>query len=71
MAPEVYGIDYVVPNGPLGHGTFAVSASLLAGRPYFVWDHGKVYDAPVEAFAVFRRHMPTAVIGHSLFVYDF
>jgi len=71
VAPEVYGIDYVVPNGPLGHGTFAVSASLLAGRPYFVWDHGKVYDAPVEAFAVFRRHMPTAVIGHSLFVYDF
>jgi len=71
VAPEVYGIDYRLPRGPLGHGTFAVSASLLAGRPYFVYDHGTVYDAPVAAFATFRAHTPTAVIGHSLFVYDF
>jgi hypothetical protein len=71
VAPEVYGIDYSVPNGPLGHGTFAVSASLLAGRPYFIYDHGTVYDAPPDAFAAFRGRTPTAVIGHSLFVYDF
>ena len=71
VAPEVYGIDYRVPRGPLGHGTFAVSASLLAGRPYFIYDHGTVYDAPIDAFATFRAHTPTAVIGHSLFVYDF
>jgi len=72
VAPEVYGIDYSVPvNGALEHGTFAVSASLLAGRPYFLWDHGKVYEAPLEAFAVFRRRTPIAAIGHSLLVYDF
>ncbi len=71
VAPEVYGLDYSVPNGPLGHGTFAVSASLLAGRPYFIYDHGTIYDAPPDAFALFRSRTPTAVIGHSLFVYDF
>jgi hypothetical protein len=69
--PELYGIDYVVPRGPLAHGTFAVSASFVAGRPYFVYDHGRLYGAPADAFAAFRDRQPTAVIGHSLLVYDF
>ena len=43
VAPEIYGIEYTVPNNrPSGHGTFVVSATLLAGLPYFVWDHGRV-----------------------------
>ena len=58
VAPEVYGIDYSVPNGPLGHGTFAVSASLLAGRPYFIYDHGKVYDAPCHQLMSTGEELP-------------
>jgi hypothetical protein len=70
VAPEVYGIPYDLPRGPLGQGLYVVSASFLAGRPYFLYDHGQVYEAPPHAFAAFRRLAPTAVIGHSLFVYD-
>ena len=70
VGPEVYGIDYVVPRGKLGPGTYAISASFLAGLPYFLWDHGTVYSAPPRVFAMFAGRKPTAVIGHSLFVYD-
>jgi hypothetical protein len=69
-APELYGIEYEVPRGTLTPGTYVISANYLAGRPYFLWDHGAVYDAPADMFAPFRRITPTAVIGHSLFVYD-
>ncbi len=70
VAPEVYGIPYELPRGPLAPGLYVVSASFLAGRPYFLYDHGQVYEAPPDAFAAFRRLTPTAVIGHSLFVYN-
>lgn len=70
VAPEVYGIDYELPRGRLEPGTYAVSATFLAGIPYFLWDHGTVYEAPPNAFALFRRHAPRAVLGHSLFVYE-
>jgi len=29
-----------------------------------------VYRAPFDAFSAFRAYTPTAVIGHSLFIYD-
>jgi len=40
-APEVYGIAYDLPRGPLGPGVYVVSASYLAGRPYFLYEHGR------------------------------
>jgi 4-amino-4-deoxy-L-arabinose transferase-like glycosyltransferase len=70
VAPEVYDIPYELARGPLRPGLYVVSASFLAGRPYFLYDHGQVYEAPPDAFAAFRRLTPTAVIGHSLFIYD-
>ena len=59
-----------MPRGTLGPGTYAISASFLAGLPYFVWDNGTVYQAPPRVFGMFAGRKPTAVIGHSLFVYD-
>jgi hypothetical protein len=70
VAPEVYGIDYELIRGRLGPGTYIVSAGYLAGLPYFLWDHGTVYEPGAHAFAMFAGRRPTAVIGHSLFVYD-
>lgn len=70
VAPETYGIDYEAIQGKLGPGTYVVSASYLAGLPYFLWDHGTMYEPRPHTFAMFADRKPTAVIGHSLFVYD-
>ncbi|MFN8546191.1 MAG: glycosyltransferase family 39 protein [Candidatus Binatia bacterium] len=69
-APELYGIDYEIPRGPLTPGVYAVSANFLAGMPYFVWDHGTVYDVPANTFVALQRLRPSAVLGRALFVYD-
>jgi 4-amino-4-deoxy-L-arabinose transferase-like glycosyltransferase len=69
-APEYYGIDYQVPTGPLVPGTYVVSASFVAGREYFLWDHGRFYLAPADTFAYFRTRPPIATVGRSLLVYE-
>lgn len=70
VAPEEYGIHYRVPAGPIGRGTVVVSASFVAGREYFIWDHGRFFLAPADAFARFRALRPIATIGHTLLVYE-
>jgi hypothetical protein len=70
VAPEVYGIDYQVIQGSLQPAVYVVSASYLMGRPYYLYDHGALYWMPRNSFTTFQHYEPTAVIGHSLFVFD-
>jgi 4-amino-4-deoxy-L-arabinose transferase-like glycosyltransferase len=52
-------------------GLYVVSASLVRGLPWRVYDNNRwgPYSAGLEAFGYFRGVRPVAQIGYSLFVY--
>lgn len=62
------------PAPPLTPGLYAVSASLMRGLPWRVYDPNpsvvtQQWRARAQAFAYFRQLTPIASIGHSIFVY--
>ena len=69
VAPELYGLDYFVPEGPPAEGWYAVSANFLAGYPYVVWDHGKLRPVRPEAWEAFRGLVPDDTVGGALMIY--
>jgi hypothetical protein len=52
-------------------GLYAVSASLVRGLPWRVYDNGRLmpYSAWIDAFGYFRTLKPIERIGDSIFVY--
>jgi 4-amino-4-deoxy-L-arabinose transferase-like glycosyltransferase len=52
-------------------GLYAVSASLVRGLPWRVYDNAAwaPYEALLDAFSYFRTLTPIAHVGHSIFIY--
>jgi 4-amino-4-deoxy-L-arabinose transferase-like glycosyltransferase len=59
------------PPRRLEPGLYAVSASLVRGLPWRVYDNGKLdtFSAGTDAFGYFRALKPIAQVGYSLFIY--
>lgn len=71
--PAIYGLRYVpLRAGERPRGVIAVSASQLQGIAYpsTYEQPGRVVPVGRDDFAWLRTLRPTAVIGHSIFVYD-
>lgn len=71
--PAIYGLAYVpLRAGERPDGVVAVSASQLQGigYPSTYEQPGRVIPVGRDDFAWLRSRPPTAVIGHSIFVYD-
>jgi hypothetical protein len=62
---------YALAIDPPAPGLYAVSASLVRGLRWRVYDSDRwaPYSASSNAFSYFARLEPTARIGHSIFVY--
>ncbi len=70
VAPELYGLDYYVPDeGPPGEGWYAISSNFIAGYRYVVWDHGRLRQTREDAWAPFRDLQPVANLGGALRIY--
>ena len=69
VAPELYALDYFVPDGKLEEGWYAVSANFLAGYPYVVWDHGRLRPVRPETWEPFRGLVPEDTIAGVLMIY--
>lgn len=68
--PRVYGIRFTPLVEGASHGTAVVSASLLMGRPYWVWrTPGELVWSHNGAFTWLQRFAPAARVG-SMFVYE-
>jgi hypothetical protein len=68
--PAVYGINYSPLVENESHGRAVVSASLLMGRPYWVWRRsGQLEWAHHLKYAWLQKYRPVARVG-SMFVYD-
>ena len=81
------GLDWFLPPTPVGRmrespraagansppvpGLYAVSASLVRGLPWRVYDRSRMapFAAGQDAFGYFRTLTPIARVGHSIFVY--
>ena len=64
------------PSRGLQPGLYAVSASLVHGLPWRVYDNARLplyrwapYDAGENAFSYFQPLKPIAQVGHSIFLY--
>jgi hypothetical protein len=77
-AVPTYRSDATVGPAPsLSPGLYAVSASLVRGLPWRLYDPGDPiktwspsWSADIGAFAYFAELTPITRIGHSIFVYD-
>jgi hypothetical protein len=69
VAPELYGIDYYVPDGVPGAGWYAISANYLAGYSYLIFDHGQLRMTRADQFAAFRDRDPVATLGGAILLY--
>ena len=69
VAPELYGLDYFVPDGAPREGWYAISANFLAGYPYVVWDHGQFRPVRPERWEPFRALEPVDTLGGALMIY--
>lgn len=68
--PWAYGIRYTPLLEGRSHGTAVVSASLLMGRPYWLWtEPGRLTWSRNGAFAWLRHYTPVGRIG-SMFVFE-
>ena len=71
IRPGTIGLRYRLP--PSGHpepGTYAVSISLVMGRPDALVDQdGHVHTAGLDEYGYFRAFAPVARIGYSIEVY--
>jgi hypothetical protein len=68
--PAVYGIKYTPLVENESHGPAVVSASLLMGRPYWIWrSPGQLSWARHGEYAWLQKHQPVARVG-SMFVFD-
>lgn len=68
--PRVYGIEFTPIVEGKSRGIAVVSASLLMGRPYWMWKSPGVLEwSRHGAFAWLQRHRPVDRIG-SMFVFD-
>jgi hypothetical protein len=67
--PSVYGIKYRTLNRQRPQRYVVLSANFLYGLPY--WLNGsKTWVAQPRVFAPYRTLQPTAIIGHTLYLYD-
>lgn len=68
IPPQLVGPDGPTPPAP---GLYAVSASLMRGLPWRVYDPGRYppYEARRDAFAYFAGLRPIGHVGHSIFLY--
>jgi 4-amino-4-deoxy-L-arabinose transferase-like glycosyltransferase len=72
LPPALPGkIDRRAPKRPLEPGLYAVSASLLRGLDWRVYDRARwlPWSAYSYAFSYFRSFEPVAQVGHSILVY--
>jgi hypothetical protein len=69
VAPELYGLDYFVPDGKPEPGWYAVSANFVAGYSYLVYDHGQLRMTRPGQFAAFRDRTPVDSLGGALLLY--
>jgi hypothetical protein len=72
LPPALPGkIEHRAPQRPLEPGLYAVSASLVRGLPWRVYDNARwaPYSAWTDAFGYFRTLSPIAQVGRSIFVY--
>ncbi len=69
VAPELYRIDYFVPQGAPAPGWYAISANFVAGYSYLAYDHGKLSMTRPDQFAAFRERTPLATLGGALLIY--
>jgi len=68
VPPEVYGIRYRSLFDDRVRASHAVvSVNFLWGQRYFV--NGSTYWPVGDAYATFRERTPTAVLGHTLYVF--
>jgi hypothetical protein len=68
--PRIYGIRFTSLVEGQSHGTAVVSASLLMGRPYWVWRNpGELVWSHNGAFAWLQRLEPVDRVG-SMFVFE-
>jgi hypothetical protein len=71
IRPGTIGLKYRLP--PAGHpepGTYAVSISLVMGRPDALVDEsGDVHTAGLDEYGYFRAFNPVATLGYSIEVY--
>jgi hypothetical protein len=68
--PETYGVGFRPLEGPDVTGPVVVSASLLMGRPYFWYRHGRPGWVPGGTYTWVQHHEPVARVG-AMFVYEF
>lgn len=67
--PQLYGINFdLLPNHPV-KGYCAISASYLAGRPYFLYKDMKLHFAPPYAYRWVSQFQPLDNIGYSIYIY--
>jgi len=69
VAPELYGVDYFVPEGTPAEGWYAISANFLAGYPYVVYDHGRLRPVREGHFSAFGDLKPVDTIAGALMIY--
>jgi hypothetical protein len=69
--PQVYGIDYTLPETPPAPGLCAISANFLAGYPYAITFAGPgVRSVRRHQWSAYDRSTPVARLGASLYVFD-
>ena len=68
--PAVYQIKYQLPYADTQCDSLAVSASFLAGLPFMINDHGKIFWTQPEQFGWLDGQKPAAAIGYSILVFD-
>ena len=74
MKPELRPPRLVGPARRLAPGYYAVSASLVYGLPWRLYDPSPdawapVWNAERNAFSYFQQFEPIRPIGHSIYVY--
>jgi hypothetical protein len=77
LLPGLAPNGLVGPASTLRPGVYAVSASLVRGLPWRIYDPGALpkawspaWSATMGAFAYFAELTPSATVGYSIFIYE-
>ncbi|MHB8907359.1 MAG: ArnT family glycosyltransferase [Syntrophales bacterium] len=67
--PRLYGIEFDLLPGKPVKGYCAVSASYLAGIPYYLYKDMKLHSSPPYAYRWLADVQPLDTIGYSIYIY--